>query len=580
MNKISIFAILMVSLSGLFIGNFAYAADSDTDDTLTNSKKLIPTTVGKSGGVEMKLCKNAPWSMYGWEIQNYHHKDQQKLRQDVYAACDEVEPTFEYWPTGKTYVLVSAPAWNEDRLKRDVIGKGDNTEDSFSCVSSDSGGTKVTHSSTGLGMPEIGYNTGLFGAAVSLTGPDYKRLVSESGKYQYGSSKAGDTLGKYGSWTLCSLTAGNSGGFSITWEYSEDQHITVNGKYGYREGDVSFGQDVYGVNDQVKITVDDRDALRWSFDKKITPIRVWSDSDQGGIEVGMKAVRQFWVPVAEDGNHESTITLTTIDESTTAHDSYDNRLRVSPGDYIYAEYRDYTLPPPASQDGCVVGFGANAVDKALGECEHKKIVNFAYVSDKTSEFPITLSTTPDDKLPRTGIIPTDYALSKYSGDGMYKVKLWSNNANELELNSDNDINMIFYDGFTERQLPNVTYDFEFVNSENTKIQKINSNNGHSSPNVSPTVLENSELIISNINGNETSMLKFKIPVVDELNTVPARFSAEAVEAANAETFVDYLQTLDNVPVWIATTTSLWESDSISDIEFVSQMKYLLKQKII
>ncbi len=76
------------------------------------------------------------------------------------------------------------------------------------------------------------------------------------------------------------------------------------------------------------------------------------------------------------------------------------------------------------------------------------------------------------------------------------------------------------------------------------------------------------------------MLKFKIPVVDELNTVPARFSAEAVEAANAETFVDYLQTLDNVPVWIATTTSLWESDSISDIEFVSQMKYLLKQKII
>jgi len=129
-------------------------------------------------------------------------------------------------------------------------------------------------------------------------------------------------------------------------------------------------------------------------------------------------------------------------------------------------------------------------------------------------------------------------------------------------------------------LSNVTYDFEFVNFENTKIQKINSNNGYSNPNVYPTVLENSELIISNINGNETSMLKFKIPVVDELNTVPARFSAEAVEAANTETFVDYLQTLDNVPVWIATTTSLWESDSISDTQFISQMKYLLQQNII
>ena len=569
----------MVSLSGLFIGNFAYAADSD-DDTLTKSTKMIPSTVGKAGGIEMKLCKNSPWSMWGWEIQNYHHKDQQKLRQDVYANCKEVEDNFEYWPTGKTYVLVSAPAWNEDRLKRDVIGKDTNGENSFSCVSSDSDGTQRTHVGSGLGMPEIGYNTGLFGAAVTLTGPDYKRLVSESAMYQYGSSNGGDSLGKYGSWGLCKLTAGNSGGFSITWEYSEDQHISVSGKYGYREGDVKFGQDIYGVNDKVKITVDDRDILRWSFDKKLTPIKVWSDSDQGGIEVGVKAVRQFWVPVAEDGNHEATITLTTIDESLTGSDHTENRLRVSPGDYIYAEYKDYTLPPPASQDGCVVGFGPTAAEDALSACEHKKIVNFAYVSDKTSEFPITLSTTPDDKLPRTQIIPTDYALSKYSGDGMYKVKLWSNNSNELELNSDNDINMIFYDGFTEKQLSNVTYDFEFVNFENTKIQKINSNNGYSNPNVSPTVLENSELIISNINGNETSMLKFKIPVVDELNTVPARFSAEAVEAANTETFVDYLQTLDNVPVWIATTTSLWESDSISDTQFISQMKYLLQQNII
>ena len=570
----------MVSLSGLFIGNFAYAADSD-DDTLTKSTKMIPSTVGKAGGIEMKLCKNSPWSMWGWEIQNYHHKDQQKLRQDVYANCEEVGPNFEYWPTGKTYVLVSAPAWNEDRLKRDVIGKGANGEDNFSCVSSDSNGTKETSSGRGLGMPEIGYNTGLFGAAVSLTGPDYKRLVSESGKYQFGSSNGGDSKGKFGSWTLCKLTASNTGGFSINWEYSEDQHITVSGKYGYREGDVSFGKDVYGVNDQVKITVDDRDMLRWSFDKKLTPIKVWSDSDKGGIEVGVKAVRQFWVPVAEDGNHEATITLTTTDESTTAYDSYDNRLRVSPGDYIYAEYKDYTLPPPASQDGCVVGWGANAVEKALSACEHKKIVNFAYVSDKTSEFPITLSTTADDKLPRTQIIPTDYALTKYSSDGKYQVKLWSNGQNQLELNSDNNVEMVVYDGLTEKKLTNVTYDFEFTNSEDSKIDKVTSDNGHSIHNVSPTVLENSELIVRNINGNESSMLKFKIPVVDELNdSIPARFSAEAVDAASAETFVDYLQTLDNVPVWVATTTSYWESNSISDAQFISQMKYLLEHNFI
>jgi hypothetical protein len=577
MNKILIFAILTVSLSGLFIGNYAYAVNSsDSPD----STKMIPSTVGKAGGVEMKFCKNSPWSMYGWENPTYGGMDQQKLRQDTYANCIEAEPNFMYWPTAKIYILISAPSWNDDRLKVDWIGKTD--ENNISCVSSDSDGTHRTNSGVGLGMREVGYDTGLFAGALTLSGPGYKRVISESGAYQYGGSDGGDGKVKFGSVNTCKLTAENTGGFSVTWEYSEDQFISQSGSYGYREADVKFGQDVYGINDVIKISVNDRDMLRWSFDSKTTPIRVWSDSDKGGIEVDIKAKRQFWIPVAEDGNHETTITLTTIDESLSGGDFTENRLRVSPGDYIYAEYRDYTLPPPASEDGCKIGFGSGATNKALSACEHKKIRNFAYVSDKTSEFPITLSTTPDDKLPRIGgIIPTDYALSKYSGDGMYKVKLWSNNSNELELNSDNDVKMIFYDGFTEKQLSNVTYDFELVNSGDSNIEKVRSNNGYSISNVSPTVLENSELIISNINGNETSMLKFKIPVVDEINdSTPARFSAEAVETANAETFVDYLQTLDNVPVWIATTTSLWESDSISDAQFISQMKYLLQQNII
>ena len=145
------------------------------------------------------------------------------------------------------------------------------------------------------------------------------------------------------------------------------------------------------------------------------------------------------------------------------------------------------------------------VQKALAACEHKKIVNFAYISDKTSEFPITLSTTADDKLPRTQIIPTDYALTKYSSDGKYQIKLWSNGQNELELNSDNNVEMVVYDGLTEKKLSNVTYDFEFNNSDDSKIEKVTSDNGHSIHNVSPTVLENSELVIRNI--NETNQVR-------------------------------------------------------------------------
>ena len=69
-------------------------------------------------------------------------------------------------------------------------------------------------------------------------------------------------------------------------------------------------------------------------------------------------------------------------------------------------------------------------------------------------------------------------------------------------------------------------------------------------------------------------------IIVNYDFVPEKYSREAVEQTDAETFVDYLEILDDVPTWIATTTSYWESNSISDAQFISQIKYLIQHNLI
>ena len=179
------------------------------------------------------------------------------------------------------------------------------------------------------------------------------------------------------------------------------------------------------------------------------------------------------------------------------------------------------------------------------------------------------------------ITPTDYAFTKYTSDGLYKVALWVNSNNELEKNTDNRIKMIFYDGFTEKQLTNVKYDFKFVNTNKITKTNINILDGYSTQVVNPIKSDHSTLIISNVNGSESSEIQFMIPVVDEIhNMVSVKSDTRALDQVTSETFVDYLDTLDMVPNWILTTVSYWDSGSISDVEFVNQMKFLVQNDYI
>ncbi|MFQ5476641.1 MAG: hypothetical protein ACE5DT_06375 [Nitrosopumilus sp.] len=599
MSLIAISALISISFDDVF------AEDRYGDGT--TFKKLVPSfddskTLGekiptKSSGFIFKICKNSPWSTFGWEDATYATWDQQKLKQHVVSKCVEAEKNFSLWPTGKLYLLIIAPSYNTDKFKVDTLGGPGNP---ISCSSRDAGRVETISDSESGFMTEIGHDTGVFGGSISLGGPYYKRILGESNAYQYGGTNNGDPYSRYGSIKTCGLKASSSGAFTVTWEYAEDQKISKSVQYSYREADIQFGKDIYFPGDKAKIIVYDRDVLRWSWDNKYTPIHVWSDTDKAGVTVGVTYDRQFWIPVAADGRNSGYVELSLTEESRDSSSGKSAILKVSPGDNIYMEYKDYTMPPPFSQDGCKVPttyefvFGKGLIvtefpDIALSECKHKRIVNAAKVSEKSPDSSLILTTTDEKDLPNIlyaqqtdSIKIPDNALVKYSPSGKYLVKTWWEHDRQFLLNTENKVNVVFYDGLTEKQMENIRYHFTYVEDGKIMVEdKLFSVDGHQIHKISPSKYGVSEFKINHINGDESEEIKFKVTATDEIFEIsPVVFDEKALEEASIDDIVEYLEQKEVVPRWIEFSVNHWVSEEISDQDFVQQIRYLIKNNIL
>ena len=559
-----------------------------------NQKKIGLTEEGKkhlkdgtaysprSTGVIFKICLDSPWSTFGWDEPTYGNWDQQELKQHLVSKCKEPDANFSLWPTGKVYLLAISPSSNTDEYKVDTIG-GPN--DPIICASRDAGRVQTGDSDSGF-MTEIGHNTGVFGGSISLSGPSYKRILSESGTYQFGGTNDGEPLSSYGSIKTCTLKSSSNGAFTVTWEYNDDQYVSKSIKYSYREADVQFGKDIYYPGDVAKIIVHDRDILRWSWDNKFTPVHVWSDTDPAGVNVGVIYDRQFWIPAAADGRNSGYVELSLTDESRQSDVTGKSAiLKVSPGDNIYMAYRDYTMPPPFSQDNC----SQWRVSSSLAQCEYKRIVNTAKISDKSPDSKLTLTTTSDKDLPKISFIEhddpikiPDDALKKYSTSGKYMVKTWWEHDRKFLLGADNKINIALFDGFTEKQLPNTRYYFTFTEDGQTVIaNRIFSVDGHEIHKVKPSKLGNSEFVISSINGDSSEEIKFTITATDEIFELSTVFyDAESMASSSSADMIEYLEQKESVPKWIEFSINNWMSGEISDVEFVNQIGYLIKEGIL
>tara|TARA_Y100000590_G_scaffold305665_1_gene344791 strand:+ start:16641 stop:18827 length:2187 start_codon:yes stop_codon:yes gene_type:complete len=264
------------------------------------------------------------------------------------------------------------------------------------------------HDNAGLaavkGIKEIGNDSGVFAGTVSLAG--IKRFIALPEKYSFGvingEYNKQFTSGSDRSFTeaigskICSVQTDRTGAFTITWEYSEDKFVSKTAYYTMREGEVKFGDDIVTMDQQVSIVLSDRDVSSRPWDSTPIEVHVWSDSDQGGIQVELRHERDWWVMQADDQTFYGTIFLTS-DDNSRDHDTsgkggircyqgecYERgsgQLHAQPGDHIYVHYKDYTLPKPFGVDGCTMTSSDWTIDDEPYQCDHLDIYNFAKVKE-------------------------------------------------------------------------------------------------------------------------------------------------------------------------------------------------------
>ena len=228
--------------------------------------------------------------------------------------------------TDRVYITIYAPDFNSDPNIIDEIG-----------VTTDD---KIIVSTNGHSIPyhlvETGSNTGIFTGYVTLTGdPTLKGSTGVDGQ---GTNPTGIE-------STCNPTCGPTDGFlpsegndgiTVSFEYNRNQVVTGSAPIHWNTGKVEWLQSSYPVNGQgvVQITDPDMSLNPDAINKFDT--NVWSDSDSGGIKLTMTETGP------STGIFQGTAYFTTDLRSS------GNRLHVTSGDTVTAEYTDTTLPLPHS----------------------------------------------------------------------------------------------------------------------------------------------------------------------------------------------------------------------------------------
>jgi len=228
--------------------------------------------------------------------------------------------------TDRVYITIYAPDFNSDPNLIDEIG-----------VTTDD---KITVSTSGNSIPyrlvETGTNTGIFSGYVTLTGdPTAKGATGVDGQ---GTNPTGiqSTCNPICGPTNGFLPSSRSDGVTVSFEYNRNQVVTGSGTVQWNLGTVKWLQPSYPVNSQgtLQITDLDMNLNPDAIDK--FDASVWSDSDSGGIKVTMTETGP------NTGVFQGTVYFTT-DLSSSG-----NRIHVTPGDTVTADYTDRTLPLPHS----------------------------------------------------------------------------------------------------------------------------------------------------------------------------------------------------------------------------------------
>ena len=279
-----------------------------------------PNALNSSDGVQFVKKSAAEPQIYfcGWE-------KNAKTLQD----CFKTETYENYGWQGKVNVLIYAPGWNYDENLIEFIGDGSANKGVVTFQSRSEYGFS-SYSGSGCGLVETGPNTGLFMGRLKLTGHDYDINGDGTVDTKLGGEKCSAPKSPYKE--LGKIEGGRDGGFTVNRQYSaepEEKYVTQTATFGWNLATIDFAADEFSVNDPVQFDFYDKDSYGLKYAGNF---KIYSDSDKAGIDLS----------VQDNENHKYKKSyeffLTSDDESS------GKTLFAKPGDKIYVEWEDYTLP--------------------------------------------------------------------------------------------------------------------------------------------------------------------------------------------------------------------------------------------
>ncbi|MDC3292052.1 hypothetical protein OAU56_02360 [Nitrosopumilus sp.] len=461
----------------------------------------------KDNGNKIFFCENNP--IKKTEFDKPHMKPQ-----DYMAKCKERTEGFSWG--SRIYVLLWAPGFNADDKKLDELGADPTGANGLIKINTREGSSSLDSNTKCNQFIETGRDHGLFYGSIKLSG--YKKDVTGDGKPDnYGGNRCEGTIAPSVTWKNGAIQKVSSGSMGVLddgalrAEARQQGAITMSFQYNdkgdtmfksathtWRLAELYFDEEEYVIGDTAKLTMSDLDGLRYPFDKKLQyPLRVYSDTDKGGIIVDVTWKPNYRLTPQMHGDYPTNIKFveSTWRESGSNYILYGgghSELRVSPGDNVYAEYDDYTLPLPYQEN------------------DYKQVTTIAKIVEvKSDPLGREIVEVKNDSHAK------QFAFTKYTSNGEYLVSIWWNQwdwwTNQPSLQADNALNISIVEGLTEKSVSDISYKLNVSSDGNSLIDQEIIHVGTDKLDISLDDSNLIEIVLSDIGKvDETLNFKFKI----------------------------------------------------------------------
>ena len=453
----------------------------------------------KDNGNKIFFCENNPI-----DKKKYDRPDMKP--QDYMSKCKERTEGYSWG--SRIYVLIWAPGFDADDKKIDQLGIDSTGSAGLIKVNSRDGSISSDSETTCNPFIETGRDHGLFYGSIKLRG--FSTAVNDDGVRMFGGDRCEGSHNRNGMGTLddgvAGVASGQDGAITMSFEYAENKIMSKTATHTWRIADLVFDEEEYTMEDSGTVTIHDLDGLRYPFDKRTGyQIHIWSDTDKGGVEVNAYWKPNFRGTPQMHGDYPVKISFIDPDrrESTVRELYYKSggseiELKAVPGDNIYAQYYDRTLP----------AFGPNGEKYST---EDKLLIKTIakIVEVKSDPLERKIVEVKNDSHAK------QFAFTKYTSNGEYLVSVWWNQwdwwTNQPSSQPNNELNISIVEGLTEKPVSDVSYKLNVSSDGNSVIDQEIIHVGTDKLDISLDDSNLIEIVLSDMGQlDETLNFKFKI----------------------------------------------------------------------